>query len=35
MIIALQILDRLEVLHSYGFVYGDIAPDNFLVGLGS
>jgi len=35
MIIALQIIDRLEVLHSHGFIYGDITPDNFLVGLGS
>lgn len=33
MIIALQALDRLEVVHNHGFVYGDVKPDNFLVGL--
>lgn len=35
MLIALQILDRLEILHNYGFIYGDIKPDNFVVGLGA
>ena len=34
-IIALQILDRLEILHNYGYIYGDIQPTNFVVGLGS
>lgn len=34
-IIALQILDRLEILHNYGYIYGDIKPTNFVVGLGS
>lgn len=33
MIIALQILDRLEVLHNHGYIFGDVSPDNFLVGL--
>lgn len=35
MIVALQILDRIEVLHSYGYLYGDIKPENFLIGLGA
>lgn len=34
-IVALQILDRLEVLHNYGYTYGDIKPSNFVIGLGS
>ena len=34
MIISLQILDRLEIIHNLGYVYGDIKPDNFVVGLG-
>ena len=34
MICALQILDRIEVLHELGYIYCDIKPDNFLVGLG-
>jgi serine/threonine protein kinase len=34
-ILALQILDRLEVLHSHGFIYGDMKPNNFVVGLGA
>ena len=32
-LIALQIIDRLETIHNEGFVYGDVRPDNFLVGL--
>jgi serine/threonine protein kinase len=33
MIVSLQVLDRLEVLHGHGYIHGDIAPENFLVGL--
>ena len=32
-ILSLQLLDRLEVLHEHGFVHGDIAPENFVLGL--
>lgn len=32
-ILALQMLDRLEVLHDHGYVHGDIAPENMLMGL--
>ena len=35
LMIALQILDRLQVLHNNGFIYGDIKPNNFVVGLGA
>ena len=33
MILALQLLDRLEVLHNSGFVHGDLSPENCLMGL--
>ena len=33
MIIALQLLDRLEVLHNNGFIHGDLSPENCLMGL--
>ncbi len=26
LMVSLQILERLEVLHSYGYIYGDIKP---------
>ena len=32
MTIGLQILDRVEQVHSKGFVYRDIKPENFLLG---
>lgn len=33
LIIGLQILDRLEILHNAGWVYRDIQPENFVMGL--
>lgn len=33
LIIGLQIIDRLEILHNTGWVYRDIQPENFVMGL--
>ena len=34
LIIGLQMLDRLEYLHSRDYVHGDIQPSNFVTGAG-
>ncbi len=34
LLIADQILDRIEWIHSKGLVYNNVEPDNFVVGLG-
>ena len=30
--IGLQVLDRIEYIHSQGFIHRDVKPDNFLIG---
>jgi len=34
LLVAIQIIDRLEYVHSCGILYRDIKPHNFLMGLG-
>ena len=31
--VGLQMLERIEFLHTNGFLHGDIKPSNFLIGL--
>ena len=33
LILGLQMVDRIEVLHNAGFIYKDIQPENFVMGL--
>ena len=32
-LIAIQCLDRIEYIHSKGYIHGDIKPENFIIGL--
>ena len=32
LMVALQMLERIEYLHTNGFLHGDIKPSNFLIG---
>lgn len=34
LLLGIQVVERLEFLHSKGFVYRDIKPENFVMGLG-
>lgn len=34
LMLGLQILDRIEFLHSKGYIHGDIQPSNFVHGSG-
>lgn len=33
LLLAIQILEKVEYLHSKGYVYRDIKPDNFVMGI--
>lgn len=28
----IQILERIEIVHDYGFIHGDIKPENIVIG---
>lgn len=34
LMVALQVLERIELLHEKGYVHGDIQPTNFVIGTG-
>lgn len=33
LVLGLQMIDRIEVLHNAGFIYRDVTPENFVMGL--
>ena len=33
LILGLQMIDRIEVLHNAGYIYKDIKPENWVMGL--
>lgn len=34
LMLGVQMLERIKYLHDFGFLHGDIKPDNFLMGKG-
>ncbi len=34
LMIAIQVIEKIEIIHSKGYIHGDIQPSNFLTGTG-
>ena len=34
LMVAIQLIERMEYMHQLGFIHRDVKPDNFLMGLG-